>query len=279
MVCKILLKRINLKTKILKSINNPFFFSLLISILIGASSCYGPKKIYYLQHLNDTTIQNSYSKKESTVHIGDQLYIFVSSLNTDASAVYNLPNFSVASANMQQGQTQNNPVAGYLVDNKGQIALPKIGSLDVAGFTFSQLKDTIQNRLSAYLKEPIVSIRLLNFRISVLGEVRNPGTFTVPYSDLTILQGLGLAGDLTIYGVRESVLLIRQTDKEKITYRINLTDKKLMLHPAYFIQSGDVIYVEPNKTKMNTSSSFFQVWPAVASAITLLILVLNNIPK
>jgi polysaccharide export outer membrane protein len=247
--------------------------------MLGNSSCYGPKKIYYLQHLGDTTIQNSYAQKESTVHVGDQLYIFVSSLNTEASAVYNLPNFSVASANMQQGQTQNNPVAGYLVDNKGQITLPKIGSLPVVGFTFSQLKDTIQNRLAAYLKEPIVSIRLLNFRVSILGEVRSPGTFTVPYPDLTIFQALGLAGDLTINGVRETVLLVRQSDKEKITYRINLTDKNVMQHPAYFIQSGDVIYIEPNKTKMNTSSSFFQIWPAIASAATLLLLVLNNIHK
>ncbi|MFM2048675.1 MAG: hypothetical protein RI955_1223 [Bacteroidota bacterium] len=247
--------------------------------MLGNSSCYGPKKIYYLQNVKDTIIQNSYAQKESTVHVGDQLYIFVSSLNTEASAVYNLPNFSVASANMQQGQTQNNPVAGYLVDNKGQIALPKIGSLPVVGFTFSQLKDTIQNRLAAYLKEPIVSIRLLNFRVSILGEVRSPGTFTVPYPDLTIFQALGLAGDLTINGVRETVLLVRQSDKEKITYRINLTDKNVMQHPAYFIQSGDVIYVEPNKTKMNTSSSFFQIWPAIASAATLLILVLNNIHK
>ncbi len=263
----------------MKSIKQLLILLFCVSIAIINSSCTGAKKIYYLQNLKDSTLQNSFAQKESTVHVGDQLYIFVSSLNTEASAVYNLPNFSIASANMQQGQTQNNPVAGYLVDNKGDIIMPKIGAINVVGFTYSQLKDTIQNRLSAYLKEPIVSVRLLNFRVTVLGEVRSPGTFTVPYSDLTLLQALGLAGDLTINGVRETVLLVRQSDKQKITYRINLTDKNLINHPAYFIQSGDVIYIEPNKTKMNTSSSFFQIWPAVATATTLLILVLNNIHK
>ncbi|MEY2828152.1 MAG: hypothetical protein RIQ33_10 [Bacteroidota bacterium] len=226
----------------------------------------------------DTTFHST-KNKLPFINRGDQLYIFVSSLNTDASAVYNLPNFSVASSNMQQGQTQNNPVAGYLVDDNGEISMPKIGSIKVAGFTFSQLKDTIQNKLKDYLKEPIVSVRLLNFKITVLGEVRNPGTFTVPYADVNILQALGMAGDLTINGVRQTVLLVRETDKGKTTYRIDLTNKNLLHHPAYFLKSGDVIYVEPNKTKMNTSSTFFQVWPAVASALTLFILIVNNIKK
>jgi polysaccharide export outer membrane protein len=232
-----------------------------------------------LQNLNDTTIHISNKQIEPVIHIGDQLYVFVSSSNTEASAVYNLPNFSVASPNMQQGLTQNNPVAGYLVDNKGEIAMPKIGIIKVAGYSFSQLKDTIQSKLQLYLKDPIVSIRLINFKITVLGEVRNPGTFTIPYSDINILQALGIAGDLTITGVRETVLLVRENNEEKITYRINLTDKNLIHHPAFNLRSGDVIYVEPSKTKINTSSYFLQIWPTVASALTLFILVLNNIKK
>ena len=262
--------------KLLKQ--NLFYLFIFVTILFS-SSCYGPKRLYYLQQLQDTTIQNKLASQESIIHLGDQLYIFVSSVNTDASGIYNLPNFNVASQNMQQGQTQNNPVSGYLVDDKGEIVMPKIGAIHVAGLSYSAVKDSIQHLLSPYLKDPIVSIRLVNFRVTILGEVRNPGTFTVPYADLNILQALGLAGDLTINGIRETVLLVRQTDKSKISYRINLTDKNLLHHPAYFIQSGDVIYVQPNKVRINNSAPFFQVWPATVSAITLLILVLNYLHK
>ncbi len=262
----------------MQKLNWGSFLTIVLSItclIIGISSCQGPKQLYYLQGLNDTTFKNASSYIEPVVHIGDQLYIFVSSSNTEASAVYNLPNFSVASANMSAGQTQNNPVSGYLVDNNGQVTMPKIGSITVAGLTYNQIKSKIGTQLSEYLKDPIVSVRLLNYRVTVLGEVNHPGTYSIPFADINVLQALGLAGDLTINGVRKSILLIRQSDTERQTFHLDLTDKELIHHPAYIIQSGDVIYVQPNKTKMNTSSTFFQIWPATVSAATLLILVLK----
>jgi len=248
-------------------------------MLLSNVGCIGPKQLYYMQNLQDTTITYSKNERPAKIRIGDQLYIFVSSPNMEAAGVYNAPNFSAASSNLQQGSTQDNPVAGYLVDENGAITLPKIGLLHVVGLSHNQLKDSIVQKINGYLKDPIVNIRLINFRVSILGEVKNPGTFTIPNADLTILQALGYAGDLTINGIRESVLLIRQNDKSKVTYRINLTDKNLIQHPAYMLQSGDVIYVEPNKVKINTSSTFFQIWPATVSAVSVLFLVLNNLKK
>ncbi len=255
-----------------------YFIFLLASLTITAflSSCYGPREIYYMHNIKDSAFMHS-STAVPIIQRGDQLYIFVSSPNIESAAIFNMPNFLNASVNIQNIQTQNNPSVGYLVDESGKIVLNKIGAVQAAGLTFSQLKDTLEYRLTSYLKDPIVNIRLLNFRVTVLGEVAKPGTYNVPYADINILQALGLAGDLTIMGKRASVLLYRQTDSLKNSYRINLTDKKLLNHPAFNLKTGDVIYVEPNRVKMNTSSSFFQIWPTVVSAATLLILVLTNL--
>jgi polysaccharide export outer membrane protein len=247
-----------------------------LCVVIFFSSCYGPKEIYYVNDLRDSTFKNI-STTPPVIQRGDQLFIFVSSPNVESTSIFNMPNFGSPAVTNANLQSQNNPILGYLVDENGNIILSKIGTVRAAGFTFNQLKDTLENKLSSFIKDPIVSIRLINFRVTVLGEVARPGTYNVPFADLNILQALGMAGDLLITGKRNDVLLYRQTDSSKNSYRIKLTDKNLINHPAFNIKSGDVIYVQPNKVKMNTSSTFFQIWPTVASAATLLILVLNNL--
>ena len=251
------------------------FIAMWISIFLP--SCFNAKQVYYMRGIKDSVYKNIPSTP-SVIERGDQLYIFVSSLNVESASIFNMPNFLSVST-VQAGQTQNNPVVGYLVDESGKIVMNKIGSIQASGLTYKQLKDTLENKLSTYLKDPIVNIRLINFRITVLGEVAHPGTFNAPNTDLNILQGLGLAGDLLITGKRKNLLLYRQTDTAKITYRINLTDTNLINHPAFNLKSGDVIYVEPNRVKMNTSSSFLQIWPTIVSAATLLVVLLTTIKK
>lgn len=252
------------------------FIAIYISIFLP--SCFNSKQVYYMRGIKDSVYKNIPSTP-SVIERGDQLYIFVSSLNVESASIFNMPNFLSASTNSQSGQTQNNPVVGYLVDESGKIVMNKIGAIQASGLTYKQLKDTIEQKLSTYLKDPIVNIRLINFRITVLGEVAHPGTFNAPNTDLNILQGLGLAGDLLITGKRKNVLLYRQTDTAKITYRINLTDTNLISHPAFNLKSGDVLYVEPNRVKMNASSSFLQIWPTIVSAATLLVVLLTTLKK
>ena len=246
--------------------------------VVMLASCYAPKQVYYMNNIKDSVYKNI-PIPPATIQRGDQLYIFVSSLNIESAAIFNMPNFMSASTGGPSGATQNNPVVGYLVDEYGKIVMNKIGSIQAAGLSYKALKDTIENKLSSYLKDPIVNIRLINFRITVLGEVAHPGTFNVSNSEINILQALGLAGDLMITGKRKTVLLYRQTDTAQITSRINLTDTNLINHPSFKMKSGDVLYIEPNRVKMNTSSSFLQIWPTIVSAATILVLLLSNLKK
>lgn len=255
---------------------NFIFIFLSLPFLFFLNSCYSGKEIYYLHDIKDSSFKNI-SPLAPQIQRGDQLYIFVSSSNIESSAIFNMPNFLMSSPSLANLQTQNNPSIGYMVDESGNIVFNKIGSVRAAGLTFSQLKEQLEKKLTDYLKDPIVNIRLINFRVTVLGEVSKPGTYNVPFADLNLFQALGMAGDLLITGKRNEILVYRQTDSLKNSYRIKLTDKNLINHPAFNVKSGDIIYVQPNRVKINTSSTFFQIWPTIASAATLLILVLNNL--
>jgi polysaccharide biosynthesis/export protein len=250
------------------------FLSVVILLTVG---CTSSKEVYYMEELAAGKYQDPQDFQDPVIQVGDQLSIFVSSPNAELAAFYNMPNSSSAQG-MNNMQMQNaHPVLGYLVDLNGEIVMPKIGTLKVGGLKYSQAKQSIEKAIEPFLKDPVVSIRLINFRVTAIGEVAKPGTYFVPYHELNILQALGMAGDLTINGVRTDVLVIRQLEGQKETFHLNLTDKNLVNSPVYHLRSGDVIYVKPNKTKINTSSSFFQIWPTVTSAVTLLVLVLTNI--
>ena len=249
----------------------------MLGLLLLAVGCTSSKEVYYLEDLSAGKYQDTQDFQDPVIQVGDQLSIFVSSPNAELAAFYNMPNSSSAQG-MNNMQMQNaHPILGYLVDLNGEIVMPKIGSLKVAGLKYSQAKQAIEKEIEPYLKDPVVSIRLINFRITAIGEVAKPGTYYVPYHEINILQALGMAGDLTINGVRTDVLVIRQMEGVKETYHLDLTSKDLVNSAAYHLKSGDVIYIKPNKTKINTSSSFFQIWPTVTSAVTLLVLVLTNI--
>jgi polysaccharide export outer membrane protein len=244
--------------------------------LVVFSSCIQPKKIVYMNDLGDSKINLQGKVIEPTIKVGDQLYIYVSSMDMQATMVYNAPNFASPRQNASSiGNSEATILNGYLVDTNGNIALPEIGQIKAAGQTYSSLKTELESRLNEYLKNPIVSIRCLNYRITVLGEVKASGTYNIPYQRINILQALGIAGDLTIQGNRKNVLVIRETSDERIIQRLDLTDPKILEHPFYMLDSGDVIYVEPNQSRINSASTFLQIWPTVASAITLLILAIN----
>jgi polysaccharide export outer membrane protein len=140
-----------------------------------------------------------------------------------------------------------------------------------------EIQELLEKGLTPLLKNVVVNTRVVNFRISVLGEVARPGMYNIPYDRLNVVQGLAFAGDLTIFGQRETVLLIREVQGKRTTHRLNLNDSSILTDPNYYLKSGDMLYVEPNRTRVNQSSTFFQVWPTVTSAVTLLILVLNNL--
>jgi len=141
----------------------------------------------------------------------------------------------------------------YTVDNNGEIILPMLGKVKVAGLTRVEAIEKIRSELGQYIKDPGVNINFNNFRVSILGEVARPGSFIMPTERVTVLEALGMAGDLTIRGVRENVMLIREVDGQKTIHRLDLTKQNTLNSPYYYLAQNDVIYVEPNKAQINNS--------------------------
>ncbi len=155
-----------------------------------------------------------------------------------------------------RGASVNNPgtPVDYLVDRDGEIDFPVIGKLKIAGLSPEEVRALLRDKLSDYLKDPIINIRLMNYTVTVLGEVNNPGTYPVNGEQITVLEALGLAGDLTIKGMRKNVLIIRDFNGTKVYTRIDLTRKDVLDSPVYYLTQNDVVYVEPNNSAIASSS-------------------------
>ena len=253
------------------------FFPLMGLILF--SSCASTRKIAYFDDVKDSAKILSISSLEPVIQKKDILSITVNSLSSEASVIFNTPNLPMtpnASTAPDMPQT-----AGYLVSEMGTIKFPVLGNLPAAGLTQKQLENNITQLLTEkkLLFDPIVTSRFLNFRVTVLGEVNHPGVVTVPSEQISILEALGLAGDLTIYGMRDNVILIRQEGADKLVTRLNLNSSKILQSPYYFLKSNDVLYVEPVKDKIASTSLFQQRLPVILSGLSLLIILLTNVIK
>jgi polysaccharide export outer membrane protein len=239
-------------------------------------SCSNTKNIVYLGEIKDSNVKSPYKATESKIQASDLLSINVSSLNPQASAIFNAPNESATNTNMA---SQYGLTVGYLVNDSGFIQFPFLGAVKAEGLTKSQLNKELVRQLTEkkLLIDPIITIRHLNFRVSVLGEVTRPGVFTVPNEKISILEALGMAGDLTMYGLRNNVLLIREDGRgQKEIRRIDLGSKELLSSPYYYLRSNDVIYVEPSKNKVQREKNLM-VFPIIISLTTLFIIVLDRI--
>jgi polysaccharide export outer membrane protein len=231
------------------------------------------KKATYFSDLKDTTLRSFYPAPEPVIEPNDILNISVNSLNQEASKVFNAPN----SSNITYATSQStiNQATGYLVNQNGYIQFPIIGNIKVAGLTEEELKSTLTEKLTSnkLLMDPLVNIRLLNFKVTVLGEVRDPKVITVQNEKISILEAIGLAGDLTIYGKRNNVLLIRQENGKKIIRRINLNSDKILTSPYFYLKNNDIVYIEPNKARVASSSRSQVILPIVFSILSFLTVV------
>lgn len=172
---------------------------------------------------------------------------------------------------------QQQPITGYLVDKDGYIEMPVIGKVKAAGLTTAQLKDTLTIYASKYYKDVVVIVRFANFKINVIGEVLKPGQYILPEEKTTILDAIALAGDLTIFGKRENVLLIRENpDGTKSTYRINLKKSDIISSPLYYVHQNDVIYVEPRKAKSDATDAAQQKYVAIAAGLLSVLIILGT---
>jgi len=254
------------------------FYTLSVLFL---ASCASPEDFYYLRNAGNEKIADQAidsTASNPTIAIGDQLSIVLTSASVELNTLFNAANFGGAQGGMAQGGMVS-PVMGYMVDANGEIEFPKIGKMKLAGKPMASVQKELETVLADYVKDPVVAVRRLNFRVTVIGEVAQPGIVQIPYDRLNILQALAQAGDLTIFAQRENILLVRETPQGKETVRLSLYDKSLLSSPYYWLQSGDLLYVQPNKTKVNTNTTFFQVWPTIISSASIFLVILNQIVK
>ncbi len=220
-----------------------------IAILIF-SSCGSRKNMVYLQE-DSTHITNIYEQNVPKIQPSDILTIVVTAADPKVPAPFNPVNSMGTASISQQTDLALRPT--YTVDSEGYVFLPILGKVHLAGMTRIEAIDKIRTELIQYIKDPGVNINFNNFRISVLGEVARPGSFILPTERVTILEALGMAGDLTIRGVRQNVMLIREVNGQKTVNRLDLTKRNVLNSPYYYLAQNDVIYVEPNKAQINNS--------------------------
>ena len=224
--------------------------------MMAVTSCGTVKDIAYFQ--NKVVNHPEAIDKHAGIVIQpkDMLSIVVSSRNPELVAMFNLPVISYqAGSEIVSGAGQQR-LMGYVVDNEGCIDFPVLGRIKVAGLTRWELSNLIKERLikEGLLTDAVVTVEFMNFKVSVIGEVNSPGTYTVEGDKVTILQAISLARDLTIFGQRENVSVIRERNGERTIYEVNLCDVDLFKSPAYYLQQNDIVYVEPNTAKAGASS-------------------------
>lgn len=166
-------------------------------------------------------------------------------------------------------------VVGYLVEADGTIKIPYVGKVKAEGLTRIELEEILQKEFQAYTKEPTVNVRFMNYKVTVMGDVARPGTFNMPNERVTILEAIGMAGDLTIMGKRESVLVVREVNGERTIGRVNLLSKDLLLSPFYYLQTNDVVYVEPAPAKFFARERLPQFISLAAGSLSLLAIILS----
>lgn len=232
-------------------------WSIVIFIILNVmlfSSC-SKRNLTYFNDIGNSEDFNISDDKFMAPKIipGDLLEIIVTTINPESNLLFN---YGVVRDGSREASSEssNARIDGYLVDPNGEIDFPILGKVKVSGLDREEAKLLLKNQLSSLVVEPKVEVRFLNFRVTVIGEVSNPSSFIVDNERITVLEALGMAGDMTVHGLRDNVLLIRETDKGKTIHRFDMGEKALLSSPFYYLRQNDVIYVEADKNKLVQAS-------------------------
>jgi polysaccharide export outer membrane protein len=252
-----------------------------ILCIVFLASCAGNKNVPYFQDIslaNNSSIDKISSFIDPVIQSDDILAISIFTIDPTSSAVINQSTTGQALGASSASSIGQQQISGYLVDKNGEVELAVIGKIKLSGLTTYQARDLIRDKVSNLFIKPSVQVRFANFKITVLGEVARPAAYTVPNEKVSILDAIGLAGDLTIYGKRENVLLIRDNKGKKEFARFSLTSSKLFESPYFYLQQNDVIYVEPNKARVAANNAArTQTITIISSALSLIIVVLSRL--
>ena len=241
------------------------FFVLLLSATAIFSSCASYKKIPYFQDLDRSQVITEDINNMSSLVIQpeDQISISVTSLNQDAANVF--------TNNIQNsGTNAENPVYGYVVNSNGEVTLPLLGVVKVGGLTSAQLSTQLQQQLLSFLSKPNVAVKIVNFKVAVLGDVLRPNIYRSTSDRLTITEALSLAGDLNVTAKRDDITLVREINGKRTYIPIDLTSKKLFQSPYFYMKSNDLLFVQPGKLKLATVDTGYRNASLIISALSLI---------
>lgn len=246
-------------------------------ILFTLFSCTNARKLTYFNGVQDKTFYGNNKAANALISSNDIISINISSLSSEASAIFNPDKESLSKTTSVTGASVER--GGYLVDMEGFIQLPVLGKIKAEGKTKDQLKEEITKMLldQKLLKDPLVEIRFLNYEVTILGEVGHPTVITVPSERISMLKAIGLAGDLTIYGRRNNVLLIREEGTNRVTRHIDLSSPDFLSSPYYYLEPNDIVYVQPNNARASQATMWPQLVPVLLTALSVSVIVLDRV--
>ncbi|RFM27404.1 polysaccharide biosynthesis/export family protein [Deminuibacter soli] len=259
---------------------------ILLGIVISSLSvaCSTNKKIAYFQDVPDSLylkVHENQVKKfvDPVIQSNDILQVTILTLDPGENSVLSNTNSAAFPVQPSSGGGASLPVNGFMVDRDGLIELPIVGKIKVSGLTTAAARDTIHNIVAKYYKTPVVNVRFTNFSVSVLGEVQRPGTYTVPNEKVSVLDAISMAGDLSIFGRRENVMVIRDSLGSKKVVRLDLNNlSQTVQSPYFYLSQGDMVYVEPNKAKIASTDAYRARNLTIAvSVISLLIIIISRL--
>ncbi len=264
----------NNKTHVINRQQMKMLFALLLVVL--TFSCKAPKDIVYFQESENLEQITSSNRFIATYKPQDIISIKVSAPDVDTAIPFNAGAISLSSENGALTTSNVSSSPAYLVDANGMIEFPVLGTLTVGGLSSVEVKEMIKEKLKVYINDPIVSVQLENFKITILGEVRNPGPITIANERITLIEALGIAGDLDIQGKRTNITVIREENNTQTIHKVDLTSKEVFNSPVYYLAQNDIVYVEPNASKAKTSknSNWTRTLTSVTSVLGIIISVI-----
>jgi len=251
---------------------------VIIPALLLLSSCVTSKRVNYLQRTSGTPADSIYQTDipDYNLQTGDILYIKINSIEEQSQNLFN-PFMSSSGGSSSLTNLGGFYTIGYTIDKEGEIDLPVMGKIAVRGYTVEEVHDTIQQRVDQFLNESQVVVKLANFKVTILGEVKSPGEKKIFQDQLSIMDAIGMAGDITYYGDRKNVRVVRKTNQGTFTYNLDLTDENLIGSPAYYLQPNDIVYVKPVRMTFFrvTAQDYSVLITTFTSTLTAVLLLFN----
>ena len=244
-----------------------FYIVFSLVCLMAVASCSSYKDIIYFQDIDDVQLNPLTTEFEAVIKKDDRLTIVVSGPDKSVTAPYNLTLNELANGGGSNSDPERATLS-YLVDAEGNISFPTLGLIHVEGMTRNQLVDYLTAEIGKDVKDPIVYVSFRNYKITILGEVKSPGTYTMDSEKINILQALGRAGDLNLTAQRDGIILIREVNGEQKHYKIDLKDSHLLDSPYFYLQQNDVLYIPPSPTRVATATTATGIWSVLLSSIT-----------